>query len=88
MRILNGQSDAGVTWTSEVLFQQKLGNPIDGIKIPVEINTPATYAAGVLKGSPHPEAARAWIRYLQSDDAQAAYREFGFKPVAAESSKP
>lgn len=84
MRILAKQSDAGVTWTSEVLFQQKLGNPIEGIEIPAELNTPATYAAGVLKGSPHPEAARAWIHYLQSDEAQAAYREFGFKPVPAE----
>lgn len=86
MRILSGQSDAGVTWTSEVLFQQKLGNPVQGIKISSEFNTPATYAAGVLKGSPHPQAARAWIHYLQSEDAQAAYREFGFKPVPAESS--
>lgn len=88
MRILAGQSDAGVTWTSEVLFQQRLGNPIQGIKIPAEFNTPATYAAGVLKNAPHPEAARAWIHYLQSDEAQAAYREFGFKPVLAESSNP
>ena len=84
MRILTGRSDAGVTWTSEVLFQQKLGNPIEGIIIPPALNTPAVYAAGVLKGSPHPEAARAWIHYLQSDEAQAAYREFGFKPVPAE----
>ncbi|HEV2577329.1 MAG TPA: substrate-binding domain-containing protein [Acidobacteriaceae bacterium] len=85
MRILTKQSDAGVTWTSEVLFQQKLGNPIEGVEIPSQLNTPATYAAGVLKSAPHPEAARAWIHYLQSDEAQAAYREFGFKPVAAES---
>jgi ABC-type molybdate transport system substrate-binding protein len=88
MRIMMKQSDAGVVWTSEVLFQQKLGNPIEGVKIPAEFNAAATYAAGVLKGAPHREAARAWVRYLQSDEAQAAYREFGFRAVSAERSKP
>lgn len=81
MRILSKQSDAGVVWTSEVLFQQKIGNPIEGVPIPVEFNAPATYAAGVLTGAPHRAAALAWIQFLKSDEAQAAYREFGFKPV-------
>lgn len=88
MRILSRQSDAGVVWTSEVLFQQRLGNPIEGVKIPAAFNASATYAAGVVTGAPHREAARAWVRYLESDEAQAAYREFGFKPVAAESARP
>lgn len=87
MRILTKQSDAGVVWTSEVLFQQKLRNPIEGVKIPAEINAPATYAAAVVKGAPHREAARAWVEYLKSDEAQAAYREFGFRPVPAESKR-
>lgn len=85
IRILTKQSDAGVVWTSEVLFQQKLRNPIEGVRIPAEINSPATYAAGVVKGAPHLEAAKAWVEYLKSDEAQAAYREFGFKAVSAES---
>lgn len=63
IRILTKQSDAGVVWTSEVLFQQKLGNPIDGVKIPAELNAAATYAAGVVKGAPHAEAARACRRH-------------------------
>jgi ABC-type molybdate transport system substrate-binding protein len=88
MRILAGQSDAGVVWTSEVLFQKKIGNAIDGVPIPSDINTPAPYAAGVMTTAPHPEAARAWVHYLQSDEAQAAYREFGFRPVKPESAKP
>jgi ABC-type molybdate transport system substrate-binding protein len=84
MRILAKQSDAGVVWTSEVLFQQKLGNPVEGVKIPAGVNAPATYAAGVLKDAPHREAARAWVEYLKSDEAQAAYGEFGFKSISAE----
>jgi ABC-type molybdate transport system substrate-binding protein len=88
MRIMEKQSDAGVVWTSEVLFQEKLGNPIEGVRIPAEFNATAMYAAGVLKGAPHKEAAHAWVRYLQSDEARAAYGEFGFKPVSRESSRP
>jgi ABC-type molybdate transport system substrate-binding protein len=83
MRILNHQSDAGVVWTSEVLFQKKIGNPIEGVAIPAEFNSVATYAAGVLKGAPHRDAAMAWVEYLKSDEAQAAYREFGFKSLPA-----
>jgi ABC-type molybdate transport system substrate-binding protein len=88
IRIMEKQSDAGVVWTSEVLFQQKLRNPIEGVKIPAKINAAATYAAGVVKGAPNQKAARAWVQYLRSDEAQAAYREFGFKPVSRESSTP
>lgn len=87
IRILTGQSDAGVVWTSEVMFQKKLGNPIDGVVIPANLNTPDTYAAGVIKNAPHREAAMAWITYLQSAEAQAAYQEFGFKPLAGGSSR-
>ena len=32
MYILAGQADAGVTWGSEVKFQQKIGNPITGVE--------------------------------------------------------
>ena len=78
MRILAGQSDAGITWASEVAFQEKIGNPITGIAIPANQNTTAIYAAAVLRHAPHPEAARAWIAYLQSKEAQAAYHAYGF----------
>ncbi|MGH7868929.1 MAG: extracellular solute-binding protein, partial [Candidatus Dormibacteraceae bacterium] len=82
MRILGGQSDAGVTWASEVLFQEKIGNPIAGVQIPPRQNTVALYAAGVLKSAPHPEAARSWVSYLTTPEAQAIYHQFGFSGAA------
>ena len=82
MRILNGQSDAGVTWSSEVRFQEKIGNPISGVPIPASQNTVAIYAAAVMKNAPHIEAARAWIAYLTSPEAQSIYEEFGFHGIA------
>ncbi len=81
MRIMNGTADAGVTWASEVRFQQSIGNPIEGVAIPAARNTIAIYAGARMKDAPHPAAAAQWLAFLQSDEAQAIYHQFGFKPV-------
>ena len=81
IRIMNGTVDAGVTWASEVRFQESLGNPIEGVVIPDAQNTTATYAGGIVKNSPHPAAAAAWLAFLQSQEAEAIYRQFGFRPA-------
>lgn len=82
MRILNGQADAGVTWGSEVRFQESIGNPIQGIAIPAAENTTETYAAGLMVGAPHKEAATQWLNFLKTEPAQAAYRKYGFRSLA------
>jgi len=79
IRIMNGTADAGVTWASEVRFQQSIGNPIEGVAIPDGLNTTAIYASGIMKDAPHPDAAAQWLSFLQSSEAQAVYRQFGFK---------
>jgi ABC-type molybdate transport system substrate-binding protein len=81
MRILNGQSDAGVTWASEVRFQEHIGNLIAGVIMPAAQNTNATYGAAMLKNAPHREAASAWLSFLGSPAAQKAYADYGFKPA-------
>lgn len=81
MRIMKGESDAGVTWSSEVAFQEKIGNPITGIIIPQSQNFTAVYGAAVLNNAPHAEAARAWVAFLNSGEAQAVYKEYGFDPA-------
>ena len=78
MRIVQGLSDAGVTWQSEVKFQEMLGNPISGVQIPAKDNTTGIYAAGVLEDAPHPEAAEAWVDFLKTKTARSIYRSFGF----------
>ncbi len=83
MRILQGHADAGVTWASEVQFQQQLGNPITGIEIPPADNSTAIYAAGILPDAPHPLAAAQWLAYLKTPEAQAAFHQFGFKSIEA-----
>lgn len=83
MRILQGKSDAGVTWASEVRFQETIHNPISGVEIPASENSTAVYAAGVLKNAPHAAAARAWVHYLTTAEAQAIYRDYGFQSAVA-----
>ncbi|MGE5205052.1 MAG: substrate-binding domain-containing protein [Chlamydiota bacterium] len=46
--------------------------------MPDKENTTAIYAAAVLRNAPHAAAARAWVTYLTSVEAQAAYRKYGF----------
>ncbi len=82
MWILQGKSDAGVVWASEVSFQQRIGNAIAGVPIPANENTTAIYAAGVVRAAPHRVAAVAWLDYLQTPEAQAVYVDFGFKSYA------
>ncbi len=81
MRIMKGESEAGVTWSSEVRFQEKIGNPIAGIGIPQDQNITAVYGAAALRNAPHPEAARAWVAFLNTSEAQAIYRDYGFGPA-------
>ena len=83
MRILDGRADAGVTWASEVQFQQQIGNPITGVEIPPADNSTAIYAAGILPDAPHPVAAAQWLAYLKTPEAQAAFHQFGFKSLEA-----
>ncbi len=84
MRIMQGKSDAGVTWASEVRFQEKIGNPIKGVPIPADQNTTAIYSAGVLQNALHRKAAAAWVAYLNTPAVQAVYREFGFGPAVGD----
>lgn len=81
MRIMNGTADAGVTWASEVRFQQSIGNPIEGVAIPAAQNTTAIYAGGVMKDAPHAATAAEWLDFLESNEAQAIYHQFGFKSL-------
>lgn len=82
MRILQGRSDAGITWASEVRFEEMIHNPITGVTIPGAQNSTATYAAGVLNNAPHIAAARAWVSYLTTGQAQNIYHNYGFQSVA------
>jgi ABC-type molybdate transport system substrate-binding protein len=75
--------EAGVTWKSEAIFQEKIGNPIGHVDIPAEVNTVADYSAAMVADAPHPEAARAWLEFLRSNNAFKAFEPYGFRRFAA-----
>lgn len=77
--LMQAIGQAGVTWTSEAIFQERVGHPIEHIAIPAEQNTRAIYSAALVNGAPHAEAARAWLAFLGTDSAFAALAPFGFR---------
>jgi ABC-type molybdate transport system substrate-binding protein len=83
MRIMSKQVDTGVTWASEVRFQESIGNPIQGVEIPANQNAAAIDAGGVMKNAPHPAAAAQWLAFLKSPEAQAVYHQYGFRSLPA-----
>jgi molybdate transport system substrate-binding protein len=80
VRIMLGDSDAGVVWYSEAQFQQMIGNPLETVEIPANENMTGEYLAGSFKDAPHGAAARAFMDFLVSDKAQAIFRKYGFLP--------
>ena len=88
LRILQGESDAGVTWASEVRFQEQLGHPIAGVRIPARQNVTAVYVAGLLAHAPHARTAAAWLNFLASPAARRIYAAFGFRPSGVQAVAP
>ena len=78
--LMQGLADAGMTWTSKAIFQEQVGHPIGHVKIPAADNTVAIYAGTVVKGAVHPQAAQAWLDFIQSPEALAIFEKYGFKP--------
>lgn len=78
MRILYGQSEAGPVWYSEVHYQKMINHPVEIVEIPAAENIEATYVAGQLKASPHPEAAKDFLDYMVTAEAKEIYRKYGF----------
>lgn len=82
MRIMYDKSDAGPVWISEAYYHSKLtDHPIDMVTIDDAINVEATYVAGRMKNAPHPEAADAFMDFLNSPEAKKIYKKYGFTPV-------
>ncbi len=75
--------DAGVTWKSEAIFQEEIGNPIGHVDIPAEHNALAVYSAALVPDAPHPDAARIWLNFIRSDAAFNVLAAYQFKRYEA-----
>jgi len=81
--IMSGKAQAGVTWQSEAMFQEKAGHPIDDVSIPAQDNTTAIYAGALASHAPHEEAAKRWLDFIRSPAALAIFEQYGFKAYKA-----
>lgn len=81
--LMQGKVQAGVTWQSEAMFQQKAGHPITSVAIPDSQNATAIYAGALVKDAPHPEAAQRWLDFIRSPEGLAIFTSYGFKPYQA-----
>jgi molybdate transport system substrate-binding protein len=80
--IMQGRSDAGVTWQSEALFQEQIGHPIAHVDIPPAENSTAVYGGAIVKGAAHEKAAHQWLDFIRSPQALAIFERYGFKAYA------
>jgi molybdate transport system substrate-binding protein len=78
--LMQGVADAGVTWQSEAMFQEQIGNPIAHVEIPAAENATAIYAGAEVRGAPHVRAALAWLDFIHSPEALRIFERYGFKP--------
>ena len=75
-KIATGQGDAGIVYITDANGMADVA-PVD---VPADANVLATYAGVVVKPSPNPEAARAFLSWLAGPDGQAILSSFGFLP--------
>jgi len=82
--LLQCRVDAGVTWRSEALYQEEIGHAISHVDIPDSENSTGVYAAAVVRGAAHRQAAKEWLDFIRSPQALAVFERYGFKPYVAE----
>jgi molybdate transport system substrate-binding protein len=82
--LMLGRAVAGVTWKSEAIFQEQVGNPISHVDIPPEHNSTGIYAGAVVKGAAHEAAARLWLTFIRSQPALAIFLRYGMEPYTGE----
>jgi len=71
-----GEADAGVVYVTDVTPDLK--GKVKRLYIPTQYNPIASYPIGTVKGSTQPEAAQAFVNFVQGAAGQAILRKWGF----------
>jgi molybdate transport system substrate-binding protein len=75
-KIATGQGDAGIVYVTDANGKADIAP----VGVPPDANVIATYAGVVVKPSPNPEAAQAFLSWFAGPDGQAILSSFGFLP--------
>ena len=85
LRIMHDLSDVGPVWLPEAMLQAQIGNPIDMVELSEDQNGMSIAVAGKFRDAPHSQAARDFLFFLRSGEAQRIYGKFGFLPLGSSS---
>ena len=78
-KVALGEVDAGLIYETDAAAEQYAGS-FRLIPIPLRFNPAAQYPIATLAATAHPEAALAFIAFIQGDQGQSILREYGFAP--------
>lgn len=79
LKVQLGEADAAVVYSTDVT--PTLKPLVRVIALPTRFNQNASYPIGVVKGSASPDAAAAFVAYVQSAPGQAILKKWGFLSV-------
>jgi molybdate transport system substrate-binding protein len=80
-RVVLGEADAGLVWTTDVLAA---GSTVQGIAIPAALGGQTTYPIAQVKAGTGGTAGAAFIDFILSDTGQQILQRHGFKPPCAD----
>lgn len=70
-----GNVDAGIVYATDAKISDKVKVVTTA---PADTHKPIIYPVAVIKDSKNPEAAKEFVEFLSSDEAQAVFEEYGF----------
>ena len=80
-----GNADAGIVYATDARISQKVR--VVAVAPPGS-HTPVIYPAAVIKGSPHPAEARAFLEFLTTPAVARLFSEHGFTVAGYPSAAP
>jgi molybdate transport system substrate-binding protein len=80
-KIVLGEADAGVVYTSDV---GAAAEDVNQIEIPDALNTIASYPIAALNDSPNPKLAQQFVDYVLAPEGQQDLAVYGFIPTTGE----
>jgi molybdate transport system substrate-binding protein len=72
-----GEADASILYVTDVRAAKRTTS---GVKIADKVNVVAAYPIGIVKARHNATAAKAWVKFVRSEEGQAILRKFGFLP--------
>jgi len=80
LRLLAGQTDVGLVWTTEIIYQRQIGRKVEAVDIPAPYNMAdkVAYAIGAMNAGRNAKNAKTFLAFLATDEAQDIYAKHGF----------